>query len=69
MIFRSLKKCNEQNELTEDNSDNIMNINKLESKAVKFEEFIVKNKKKTESDDESVISKIKNVKLADVLTE
>ena len=67
VIFRSLKKCDEQNKLTEDDSDNIININELRSKAIKFKEFAVKNKKKTESDDESVVFKIKNVKLADVL--
>ena len=42
MIFRSSEKCDEQNELTEDDSDNIMNINESESKAVKFEKFVVK---------------------------
>ena len=67
MIFRSSEKHDEQNELTEDDSDNIMNVNDSESKAVKFEESAVKDKKRTEDDDESVVSKIKNVKLADVL--
>ena len=67
MIFKSSEKHDEQNELTEDDSDNIMNMNELKSKAIKFEEFAVKDKKRTESDNESVVSKIKNVKLADVL--
>ena len=67
MISESSEKHNEQNELIKNNSDNIINMNKLKFKAVKFEEFIVKDKKKTESDDESVMSKIKNVKFADIL--
>ena len=67
MIFKLLEKHNEQNELTEDNSDNIININKSESKAIKFEESAVKDKKKTEDNDELIMSKIKNVKFADVL--
>ena len=67
MILRSLEKCDEQNELTENNNDNIMNMNKLKSKAVKFEKLVVKDKKRNRNDDESVIFKIKNVKLADVL--
>ena len=66
MIFRLLKKCDEQNKLIENNSDNIMNMNELKSKTIKFEKSAVKNKKRTENDDESVMSKIKNVKLADV---
>ena len=67
MIFRSSRKCDEQNELIEDDSDNIININESEFKAVKFEKSAVKNKKRAESDDRSVVSKIKNVKLANVL--
>ena len=66
MIFKLLEKCNEQNELTEDNSDNIMNMNELRFKVVKFEKFIVKNKKRIKNDDELIMFKIKNVKLADV---
>ena len=66
VIFRSLKKCDEQNELIEDDSDNIMNINESEFKAVRFEEFVVKDKKRVRDDNESIVSKIKNVKLADV---
>ena len=53
--------------MIEDDSDNIINVNESEFKAVKFEESAVKDKKKIRSDDESVVSKIKNVKLADVL--
>ena len=67
MIFRSSEKYNEQNELTEDNSDNIININELRSKAVKFEEFAVKDKKRTEDDNKFIVFKIKNVKFADIL--
>ena len=67
MIFRLLKKYDEQNELTEDDSDNIMNMNNLKFKAVKFEESAVKDKKRVRNDDESVVSKIKNVKFADIL--
>ena len=67
MILRSLKKCDEQNELTENDSDNIINMNKLRSRAIKFEEFTVKDKKRIKNDDEFIVFKIKNVKLADVL--
>ena len=67
MILKSSEKHDEQNKLIEDDSDNIININESEFKAVKFEEFIVKDKKKIKSDDEFIISKIKNIKLADVL--
>ena len=67
MILRSSEKCDEQNKLIEDNSDNIININELKFKAVKFEESVVKDKKKTESDDEFIMSKIKNVKFTDIL--
>ena len=67
MIFRLSEKCDEQNELAEDNSDNIINMNELKSKAVKFEEFVVKDKKRVKDNDEFIVSKIKNVKLADVL--
>ena len=67
MIFRLSKKCNEQNKLIRDDNNNIININKLESKAVKFEKSVVKDKKKTENDDEFIIFKIKNVKLANIL--
>ena len=67
VIFRSSGKYGEQNELIEDDSDNIMNINELKSKAVRFEESAVKDKKRIRSDNRSVVSKIKNVKLADVL--
>ena len=67
MILRSSEKHDEQNELIEDNSNNIMNVNKSESKAVKFEKSVVKDKKKIKDDDEFIVSKIKNVKFADVL--
>ena len=67
MIFKLSEKHNEQNELIKNNSDNIINMNKSESKAVKFEKSVVKNKKKIRNDDELIMSKIKNVKLADVL--
>ena len=67
MIFKLLKKHNQQNKLIKDNSDNIMNMNELKSKAVKFEESVIKDKKRAENNDEFIISKIKNVKLADIL--
>ena len=67
MIFKLLEKCDEQNELTEDNSDNIINMNESESKAVKFKESVVKDKKRTEDNDELIMFKIKNIKLEDVL--
>ena len=67
MIFRSSEKCDEQNKLIEDNSDNIINVNESESKAIKFEKSVVKNKKKTEDNNEFIVSKIKNVKLANIL--
>ena len=67
MIFRSLEKCDEQNEMIEDDSDNIININNSKSKAVKFEESAVKDKKRDKDDDEFIMFKIKNVKLADIL--
>ena len=67
MIFRLLEKCDEQNELIENDNDNIMNINKLKFKAVRFEESVVKDKKRIESDDKFIMFKIKNVKFADVL--
>ena len=67
MILRSSEKCDEQNELIKNNNDNIMNINKLKFKTVKFKESAVKDKKKTENNDRSVVFKIKNVKLADIL--
>ena len=67
MIFKSSEKHDEQNKLIKNDSDNIINMNKSESRAVKFEEFAVKDKKKVRSDDEFIVSKIKNVKLADVL--
>ena len=66
MIFRSSQKHDEQNKLIEDNNDNIMNINESEFKAVKFEEFVVKDKKRIENDNEFIMFKIKNVKLANV---
>ena len=66
MILRSLKKYDEQNKLTEDDSDNIININELRSRAVKFEESVVKDKKRIRDNNEFIVSKIKNVKLADV---
>ena len=66
MIFRSSEKHDEQNELIKDNNDNIMNINNSEFKAVKFEESAVKDKKKNRDDDEFIMFKIKNVKLANV---
>ena len=62
-----IKKHNKQNKLTEDNSDNIMNVNESRSKAVKFEKSVVKDKKKVRNDNEFIIFKIKNVKFADVL--
>ena len=46
MISESSEKYDEQNELIENDSDNIININKLKSKAVRFEESVVKDKKK-----------------------
>ena len=52
--------------MTEDDSNNIININESEFKAVKFKKSVVKDKKRTENDDESIIFKIKNVKLADI---
>ena len=67
VIFRSLEKCDEQNELTEDDSDNIININESEFKAVKFEKSAVKDKKRAESDDKFIMSKIKNVKFINIL--
>ena len=67
VIFRLSEKHDEQNELTEDNSDNIININELKFRAIKFEESAVKDKKKNRDDDEFIVSKIKNVKLANVL--
>ena len=67
MISESLEKCNEQNELTKDDSDNIMNMNESEFKAVKFEESVIKDKKRNRDNDEFIVFKIKNVKLADVL--
>ena len=44
-----------------------MNMNELKSKTVKFKKSVVKDKKRAEDNNESVISKIKNVKLADIL--
>ena len=67
MILKSLKKHDKQNKLTENDSDNIINMNKSEFRAVKFEESAVKDKKRNRDDDEFIVSKIKNVKLADVL--
>ena len=49
MIFRLSKKYNEQNKLIENNNNNIININKSESRAVKFEKSVVKNKKRIEN--------------------
>ena len=66
VILRSSEKYDEQNELIEDNSNNIINMNELKFKAVKFEESVVKDKKRAESDDEFIMSKIKNVKLANI---
>ena len=67
MISESSEKHDEQNELIEDDSDNIMNMNDSESRTVRFEESAVKDKKRVRNNDELVVSKIKNVKLADVL--
>ena len=52
--------------MIEDNSDNIINMNDSESKAIKFEESAVKNKKKNRDNNEFVVFKIKNVKLTNV---
>ena len=67
MIFKLLEKYNKQNELIKDDSDNIMNMNESKFKTVKFKKFVVKDKKRAENDDESIVSKIKNVKFADIL--
>ena len=66
MIFRSSKKHDEQNKLIEDDSDNIININELKFRTVKFKKSVVKNKKRNRNDNELIVSKIKNVKLVDV---
>ena len=67
MIFRSSKKHDEQNELIKNNNDNIMNINKLKFRTVKFEESVVKNKKRNKDNNKLIMFTIKNVKLANVL--
>ena len=67
MISESSEKYDEQNELIEDDSDNIMNMNESKFRAVKFKKSAFKNKKKAEDNDELIMSKIKNIKLADIL--
>ena len=52
-------------------SDDIININESELRTVRFTNSVLKSKEKqkTETNDESAVFKIKNVKLADVLCE
>ena len=57
MILRLLKKHDEQNELIEDDSDNIMNMNESKFKAIKFEEFAVKDKKRARNNNRLIVSK------------
>ena len=59
----------EKQNVKDDMSDSTMNVDQSESRTVRFADSILKSKEKqkTENNDESAVSKIKNVKLADVL--
>ena len=59
----------EKQNVKDDMSDSTMNVDQSESRTVRFADSILKSKEKqkTENNDESAVSKIKNVKLVDVL--